>query len=369
VHRAGAVPFAPARAYTARVHPTGKFDPEAFERLIAPHLGADRDEVLVGPRTGVDAAIVRIGAARVMAVTTDPLSLVPALGPEKSAKLACHLLASDLWTTGIAPAYASVAFNLPPEMDDDTFGRYWHTMAETWTHLGVAVVTGHTARYDGCAYPMIGAATLIGTGDEHRLVGPEFVKPGDGVIVTKGCAIEAATIAAHLFPRRLAERLDDDGLARARAMLTQVSVVADCRAALAAGTRELGVTMLHDATEGGVCGGLVEAARACGCDLRIERARIPISDEARAACETFEIDPWWALSEGTLIAFVRPGRAEAVLRELHGAGIEAVLAGEAVKGAGIVWMTEADGQVTRIETTRPDPYWPAYERAVREGWT
>src|SRR5262249_60651039 len=103
----------------------GKLSPEAYERLVAPHLGAARPEVAVGSRAGHDAAIVRIGAGRVMAVTTDPLSVIPALGPERSARLACHLVASDLWTTGLPPAYVSVAFNLPPAFGDDAFASYW----------------------------------------------------------------------------------------------------------------------------------------------------------------------------------------------------------------------------------------------------
>lgn len=349
--------------------PTGKLAPEDFDRLIAPHLGAARGEVLLGPRPGVDAAIVRVGAGRVMALTTDPLSLVPALGPERSAWLACHLVASDLWTTGIPPAFASVNLNLPPDLSDETLAAYARALGEAWAALGVAVVTGHTGRFDGIAPPIVGAATVIGLGDESRYVGPAFVADGDRVIVTKGCAIEATAIAAHLFPRKLGALLDQDGLARARAMIDQVSVVADCRAAIAAGVREGGVSMLHDATEGGVCGALVEAARACGRDLRIERARIPLAPEAQAACEAFGIDPWWAMSEGTLIAFVRPQRVEAVLAELMAAGIAAAEAGEAVHGAGIVWMTEPDGKVTRIAGTQPDPYWEAYARAVREGWT
>lgn len=359
----------PRDPYTAAVSPTGKLAPQDFDRLIAPHLGAARGEVLLGPRPGVDAAIVRVGAGRVMALTTDPLSLVPALGPERSAWLACHLIASDLWTTGIPPAFASVSLNLPPDLDDDALAAYARAMGETWAALGVAVVTGHTGRFDGCALPIAGAATLIGLGDESRYVGPPFVADGDRVIVTKGCAIETTAIAAHLFPEKLGAALDEDGLARARAMIELVSVVADCRAAIAAGVRDRGVSMLHDATEGGVTGALVEAARACGRDLRVERAKIPLSAEAIAACEAFGIDPWWALSEGTLIAFARPARAAAVLDELKSAGIEAVEAGEAVPGTGIVWMTEPDGKVTRVAGTQTDPYWEAYARAVREGWT
>jgi hydrogenase maturation factor len=348
--------------------PLGKISPEVFERTIAPHLGATRPDVLLGPRAGTDAALLRVGAGRVIAVTTDPLSIVPALGMADSARLACHLLASDLWTTGIPPAWASVTFNLPPHLSDADFAAYWQAMADEWRALDVAVVAGHTGRYEGCDFSIVGAATLIGLGDEGRTVSPEWVKPGDRVLLTKGCAIEATAIAARMFPEWLLPRLEEDGLARARAMLAQVSTVADARAAVRAGVRDRGVTMLHDATEGGVLGGLVEVARATRHDVRVERARIPLAAETRAVCETMGIDPYWTLSEGTLIVTVRPAMAIPVLAALADEGIAAVEIGEVVRGDGRLWLTEADGVVSHLARAEPDPWWPAYRRAVAEGW-
>ena len=40
--------------------PLGKFPPDRFARLIAPHLGALRHEVTVGPGAGLDCAIVKL---------------------------------------------------------------------------------------------------------------------------------------------------------------------------------------------------------------------------------------------------------------------------------------------------------------------
>jgi len=364
-------PLAPApSSSSSSVRPaSGKLAPEAFDRLIAPHLGAARSEVLQGPRAGTDAAIIKIGAGRVMTVTADPLSLIPALGPELSARLACHLLATDAWTTGIPPAYAALSFHLPPSLPETTFAAYAAAMHVEWTKLGVAVVGGHTGRYDGCDLTIVGAGTLIGVGDEGRTIGPPFVQPGDRVIVTKGCAIEATAVAARLFPNRLLPLLDEAGLERARAMIEQVSAVEDCRALLRLGVRERGVTCLHDATEGGVLGGLIELAKATGHDLRIERSRIPVSPEARGACEVFGIDPYWTLSEGTLIATVRPEHAIEALAALLDLGIAAAIAGEVVRGSGKVWLTTHDRGVLTLDQPEPDPYWPAYARAVREGWS
>ena len=356
---------------------TGKLSPAAFDRLIAPRLGASRPEVLFGPRPGTDAAIVRIGAGRVLALTTDPLSLIPALGPERSARLACHLVASDLWTTGIPPAYAAVALNLPPSFPDSTLDRYLEALDAGWRELEVAVVTGHTGRYEGCGLTIVGAATLAGIGDDGRWVGAPFVSPGDRVLVTKDVALEATAIAGHLFPHRLKRELEAtlsetaaaESLALARAKLDEVSVVEDCRAALRVGVRDRGVSAMHDATEGGVLGGLVELARATGHDLRIERARLPLSPEARAACTVFQIDPYWTLCEGMLILCVRPEHAAAVQSALGDESIPVSDAGEVMRGQGVLWLTEADGSVTTLSKPEPDPYWPAYARAVRENWS
>lgn len=348
---------------------SGKVAPEVFARAIAPHLGAARPEVLVGPRVGHDAAIVRVGAGRVMAVTTDPLTLVPGLGPERSAWLACHLVASDLWTTGIPPAYASVTLNLPATFADDALERFVRAMGETWATLGVAVVTGHTGRHEGCSEHVVGAVTLIGVGDEGRFLAPGMARPGDRVIVTKGCAIEAGAFAAALFPERVrAQGVDDDAFERLRALERQVSVVDDCRTALRAGVHAQGVTALHDATEGGVLGGLVELAHACGHDVRVDRGRIPLDPAIAAACAALGVDPWWSVSEGTLIVCAAPARAAAVLREFADAGIVAAEVGEVLDGHGRLWVGEPEGSVATFDTPLPDPWWAAYERAVREGW-
>ena len=347
---------------------SGKLTPEAFEAIVAPFLGAARPEVLVGPWPGCDSAILRAGEGRVLAVTTDPLSLIPALGPERSARLAVQLVASDLWTTGIAPQFATATLNLPPDLDDPTLAAFTRAMSEEWATLGVAVVGGHTGRYDGCDLTIVGSATLFGFGDESRWIAPSQAAPGDVVLMTKCAAFEATAIAAQMFPRRLLQALRELGvadagaaLARARGMIDHVGVVPDCRAALRAGVRDAGVTALHDATEGGVLGGLVELAHACGHALEIRAPVLP--PEVAAACRAFDVDPLWTLAEGVLIVTAKADREDAVRAVIEAEGIDVATLGGVVAGAPGVRI---DGRW--IERPEPDPYWPAYARAVREGW-
>lgn len=47
-------------------------------------------------------------------------------------------------------------------MSDEEFTVMWEFMDRELKNLGVSIVTGHTGRYAGCEYPMLGGATMIG---------------------------------------------------------------------------------------------------------------------------------------------------------------------------------------------------------------
>ena len=102
----------------------GKVDRSYLDNVIYPRLGASRREIIVGPRFGVDNAVVKVGGGKVLVATTDPLSFIPGLRPLESAWLSVHLLASDLTTCGSAPQYGIFDFNLPPQMSNDQFAEY-----------------------------------------------------------------------------------------------------------------------------------------------------------------------------------------------------------------------------------------------------
>jgi hydrogenase maturation factor len=102
--------------------------------------------------------------------------------------------------------------------------------------------------------------------------------------------------------------------------------------------------------------------------VRIERAKLPLAALVAAACTMLDVDPYWALSEGTLIACAGADRASVVVQELAGDKIPSAIVGEVLPGKGKLWVAEPDGAVSTFESPRPDPWWAAYDRAVREGW-
>lgn len=343
----------------------GKISSEIFEQVIYPRLGRKRPEVLVGPQNGVDVGVADIGNGKVMVATTDPIFVVPPYGWERSAWFAINILASDAATSGLAPTYITLDLNLPMSITRDDFEALWTAMHAECERLGMAVLTGHTGRYEGCDYPMIGGATVLCIGDAEKYVTPTMARPGDKVIVTKGAAIEAAGLFAATFPGPLAAAYGDAFAKEAEEIFWQMSVVEDALTAVEVGVRDEGVTSMHDATECGVWGGLVEVAQASKVGLIVDREAVLLQPAVKTICDHFGIDPYTSISEGSLIVTVRPHKAAEVLSRLADKGIAATEVGEVLPAEAGIRVSE-DGQERPLAHPKVDPFWAAFGKAASE---
>ena len=119
------------------------------------------------------------------------------------------------------------------------------------------------------------------------------------------------------------------------------------------------MTSMHDATEGGVLGGLLEVAIASEVGIRVDRDRIPVRPEVRAVCDHVGIDPYVSISEGTLIATVVAARADAYVEALASGGIDAAVVGE-ILPAGDGRRIVAEGREGPLSHPGLDPFWGAF---------
>jgi hydrogenase expression/formation protein HypE len=343
----------------------GKISPEIFDEVIFPHLGRKDPSVIVPPQNGVDVGVVDIGGGNVMAMTCDPVFVVPQYGWERAAWFAVHILASDAATSGLAPRYMTIDLNLPLSITKEDFVTLWSAMHRECEKIGIAVVSGHTARYQGTDYPMIGGATVMSVGPSDRYVTPAMASSGEDVIITKGPAIEAAALFAVTFPHLVASAFGEEFAARAEEIFWQMSVVDDAMTAVTVGVRDEGVTAMHDATECGLWGGLYEVARASGVGMTIEKEKIPILEEAAKICELFKMDPYCAISEGTLIITCKKEKTDEVISSLAARDIPAAAIGETLPESEGVRLA-AEGRTRPLEHPRVDPFWEAYGRTMAE---
>jgi len=327
---------------------TGKIDRALFESAVFPYLGADREDVAVGPQHGVDFGVLAVDG-RAVVLATDPVSVLPELGFERAGRFALDIVLADVAVSGIAPTHLTVSLSLPPALADEDLATLWRAMHDRAAELGVSVVSGHTARYDGVEFPWVGAATALGVGEMDAVVRPDGARPGDAVVVTTGPGAETAGLFASLFGERLglpagtvattSERLDDTGAVR------------DAAAAASAGR----VTAMHDATEGGIQGGFVEMADGAGVRFDVERTAVPEAPGVAAVCGALDVDPWQVTSAGTLLVTVASADAGDVVAALRERGTRATVVGRVSEGEGVF----VDGE--RVEHPGSDPSWAVFQ--------
>ena len=340
----------------------GKISPEIFNELIFPRLGAKNDSILVGPQHGVDVGIIEIGG-KAVSFTCDPVFIVPEYGWERAAWFAIHIIASDSVTSGLKPQFLSIDLNLPMEMTKEQLEVMWDTMHRECARIGINIITGHTARYENCHYPMVGGATMVGIGELDEYVTPRLASAGDKIIITKGPAIEATGIFAASLPHLIEEKFGADFSQRTQQIFYKMSVVEDALTAVSVGVRENGVTAMHDATECGVWGGLYEVAQAAGLGARIEKERIVVEEGVPEVCKLFGINPYASISEGTLIIACKEHTADAIVRALTRKGIKSSVVGELTKPNKGMTLVE-NGKERKLEHPIVDPFWRAFYDAL-----
>jgi len=337
----------------------GKIHPDFFNQHIYHKLGKADKAVLVKPQNGVDFGVVDLGN-QVMVLSTDPFFIAKELGIEKAAWFAVHIIASDVAVSGIAPKYLAIDLNLPPQMTEDELVRMWGAVHKECKRLGISVVTGHTARYAGCNFPMVGGATMLGLGKKKKLINP-CAKAGDAIIISKGPAIETTGLMAAYFPESLEAKYGVSFRKRAQNVFYQMSTVKDASIAASVG----GLTAMHDATECGVWGGLFEIAQHSQVGMLIDINKIILQEEVRLTCDCFGLDPYKSISEGTLLATANRKKAKSIVAALEGAGIPASIVGEVtLKNKG---MHVLDGSKSfELKHPRIDPFWSKFEECLKK---
>lgn len=346
---------------------TGKIQNSFFKEKVFPFCGAVRGEVVIGPEYGVDVSIVNLPNGLAMAMTSDPLSLIPTLGLRESAWLSVQLMANDMATTGFAPQYAQFTLNLPTTLGVHDFEQYWKYIHEFCERLGIAITGGHTGRFEGINSTIAGGGTMITIAPGEQIVTSKGAQPGDVLIMTKECALIATSILALSFPETVTTSCGAAIQQQAAQLFYETSAV---EAGLAAGEfhrHTHSVTAMHDVTEGGVLGAIYELAHASGCGVLIEENAIPMGDAQQKIGALFNIDPLYCVGAGAMIITAKADKAPLLIEHLAKNNVRATVIGSVTKPSAGLKIHRAQ-QVIDLQHPGADPYWAAFFDAFAKGW-
>lgn len=248
-----------------------------------------------------DAAIVP-GAGK-LAMTTDSFVVSPIFFRGGNiGKLSVCGTVNDLAVTGASPRYLSLGMILEEGFLVKDLEKIVQGIAEAAREAGVRIVCGDTKVVErGSADQIFINTTGIGIITE-RQVGPEFIRPGDVVLVS-------GTIGDH----GIAIMADREGLE------FETPVQSDCAPlnGLIDHFYMQGVRCMRDPTRGGVGTTLNELARQAQVSILVEEERLPLHPGVEGACGMLGLDPLYLANEGKVIVIVAPEAAEDVLTKMR----------------------------------------------------
>ena len=300
----------------------GKLPPELLAALLT-DAGTPDPRVLVGPRVGVDAAVLDFGD-RLLVVTSDPITFAA----EEIGWYCVQVNANDLAVMGATPRWFLATLLLPEGITEEGVQGIFASLRRACRELGISLVGGHTEITGGLDRPIV-CGHMVGEAERDELVRSDGARPGDRLLLTKAIPVEATSILARERRQELLARgWSAVALDEAAAVLHDpgISIVPEAR--LAVSLRA--ATAMHDPTEGGLATGLRELAGASGVGLRVYADRIPVDPRGAALCAAFGLDPLGAIASGSLLLTSPPERASALLAAYAQEGIRCAEIGEVV---------------------------------------
>ena len=272
--------------------------------------------VALGARAGEDAALIDLGD-RYLVAKSDPITFATDL-------IGWYLVqvnTNDLAVMGATPRWLMATLLLPEGVSEGTVRAIFDQLLDACRSHGVTLVGGHTEVTYELPRP-IAVGALLGEADKNEVVLTSGARPGDSVVLTKGIAIEGASILAREAGAELvAAGVSPQMVEDAKEMLFSpgISVRKDAEVAL----KTAPVHAMHDPTEGGLATALRELATAAGVGLEVEADAIPVLPSCRAFCDALGLDPLGLIASGALLATLAPEHAGTVVRALHSEGVPA----------------------------------------------
>ncbi|MGX8796088.1 AIR synthase family protein [Fusibacter sp. JL298sf-3] len=288
----------------------GKLKNDVLEEIVLGEIKKVRTDVLIGPSVGEDCAAVAFGDLACV-LTTDPITG----STSNLGRLAVHICVNDIASSGAEPIGIMLTLLFPEETEESQIQGVLREANEAANKLGIEILGGHTEVTSAVTKP-VASATAIGRVFHSHLIKTGGAQTGDMIYLTKHPGLEGTSILATDFEAELTGVLSKRALESAKALVNDISVLSEGRIGA-----QIGVSAMHDATEGGVLGAIYELCDASGKGCRVFNKKFEILPETQMICEHFHIDPLKLISSGVMVFTVAPDKAASLEKALLSAEI------------------------------------------------
>ncbi len=327
----------------------GKLPNKDIKRLLG--CIKENPKVVVKPQFGFDSGVHKLNdnENEYLVVSTDPCIGVP---EEWFGWLLINYVASDVALFGAKTEFCTITLLGPRTTKPSVFHKVMKQACGAADKLGISIVTGHTATYNGVS-TLVGVCTGYGHIDKDKLITPAGAKPNDSIVCIKPAGLETVVNFA-LAHEALAEKLF--GSERIKRLRKLVQLQSCVKEALQLACVE-GVHAMHDATEGGVVAALNEMAVASNVGFRVDWGSFLFPKEVQVLKDAYRLSDVQVLSmssTGTVLAAVSSDAVNKVAEVMGQIGVAVRFVGCFTKELDHVLVKDENEQA--FPSVADDPY-------------
>ncbi|WP_294466381.1 AIR synthase family protein [uncultured Anaerofustis sp.] len=265
----------------------GKLSNENLEKILFNKIKIKNKEVMIGAGIGKDTAMLDF-KNDLFIISTDPIT-----GSKNGiGKLCVNISCNDIATAMARPVAMMITMLIPTYAKIKDVEEIIDEILLTCDENDVDLIGGHT-EVTSSVNKFILSGVCIGKKEKRKGSSP---RAGDKIVMSKYAGLEGSAIAALDLEEEIKKILSDDELKRMKELINHTNVIKE---GLIAKDHE--VSLLHDATEGGVLGGVWEMATNSDLGAVINIDEIPILNETKKIAEHFDIDPYKLISSGVML--------------------------------------------------------------------
>jgi hydrogenase maturation factor len=308
----------------------GKISETVLKRSVLNQIKHRRSEVLVGPAVGEDCSVLDIGPEEVLVISTDPIT-----GTAKDiGTLAVNITANDIASNGAEVIGLMLTILLPEGTQEAELRNIMKDIEAVCTKLHIEVIGGHTEVTKAVSQPVV-TVTGVGKMKKTEIIKTAGARSGQEIVMTKWAGLEGTAIIATAREEELKAKYPASFIDNAKKMIDYISVVPEAGVA-----RAVGVTSMHDVTEGGIFGALWEIGAASRVGLEVDLKKILLKQETVEICEFYDLNPYMLISSGCMLMITDKGNQ--LVQQLNAAGIAAAVIGRITEGNDRIIINEEE---------------------------
>ncbi|MGO3751266.1 MAG: AIR synthase family protein [Peptoniphilaceae bacterium] len=268
----------------------GKLSNIQLEEYIFSNISLKRKEVLTSASIGIDNAVLDIGDD--LAV----LSIDPITGSTKDlGVLAVNVSCNDISCQGAEPVGILLSILLPPETELEDLKKIIIDANKESNKLNLDIIGGHTEVTDA-VNKIVVTSTVLGRVKKNTSLNYKNINSGDIIAISKSIGIEGSSIIYSEKKEELRNILSKEEKYIIEKFKNSLSVLKESKIAM-----KNNVKFMHDITEGGVYGALLEVSHLLNKRIEINNDSIPIEDVTMKISDHFNINPYKLISSGSML--------------------------------------------------------------------